>query len=70
MRESTIYSVELINIREELEILRNRPMCYTQNTIPDSRDTINFGDYKRNPIEFLERVNEWLNQTKENRWRS
>ena len=67
-RIDDIQGRELINIGEELEILHNQPMCYTQNTIPDSRDTINFRDYKRNPIEFLERVNEWLNRTKENRW--
>ena len=56
------------HIQEELGILQNRPMHCYQNVMPDHRETINFRDYKRNPMEFLERVTEFLNRTRENRW--
>ena len=56
------------NIQEELGILQSRPVHCHQNLISDHRETIYFKDYRRNPIDFLERVTEWLNRTRENRW--
>ena len=46
----------------------NRPTQgqYIQNM--DNRDTINFKNYKKNPIEFLERGEENLARNRENRW--
>ena len=34
----------------------------------DNRDTINFRNYKRNPIEFLKRVEELIIKNRETRW--
>ena len=34
----------------------------------DGRENIDFRAYKKNPLEFLERVDEVLNRNKENRW--
>ena len=45
-----------------------RPTCNAQHTIQDSRENVNFRDYRRNPLEFLERVEEILNRLKETRW--
>ena len=46
----------------------SRSTCNTQHTIQDSRESVNFRDYRRNPLEFLGRVDEILNRSKENRW--
>ena len=47
-------------MREEIEVIRNRPI-QGQYLLPnDNRDTINFKNYRRNPIEFLARVEENL----------
>ena len=45
-----------------------RPTCNAQDTTQDSRESVNFRDYRRNPLEFLGRVEEILNRLKENRW--
>ena len=59
---------EILQMREEIEIIRNRPAQgpYIQPT--DNRDVINFKNYKKNPIEFLEQVDENLTRIRENRW--
>ena len=59
---------ELINIREELEVLRNRPMSYTHIPLGENRKIINFKEYRKNPLEFLERLEELISRTKDNRW--
>ena len=63
-----IQQKEIINLKEEIEILKHRPMSYVPTPIGENRDVINFRDYRQNPLEFLERLEEWLNRTKENRW--
>ena len=55
-----IWRRELINIREELEIIRNRPMNYTPVPWGENREVINFKDYRRIPLEFLVRLEELL----------
>ena len=59
---------EIVQMREEIEIIHNRPVQgqYIQPT--DNRDVINFKNYKKNPIEFLERIDENLTRIRENRW--
>ena len=59
---------ELLNIREELEMIRNRPIHVQHLQNLDNRETITFKHYKRNPLEFLERVEEQLARNRENRW--
>ena len=63
-----IQHTQLRNIQEEIARMNYRPMCSTHYTVLDNRENINFKDYRRNPIEFLERVDEGLNRMKENRW--
>ena len=45
-----------------------RPACSVQHNMLDNRENVNFKNYPRNPVEFLERVDECLQRTKENRW--
>ena len=45
---------------------RSITVPYTQHI--DDRETINFKAYRRNPMEFLERVGEQIMRTGENRW--
>ena len=59
-RIEDIQKRELINIREELEMLRNRPISYTHIPLGEGKETINFKDYNRNPLEFLERIEELI----------
>ena len=57
-----------LNIQEEVDRLNiTRPTCSTYHTTLENRDSVNFKDYRKNPIEFLERINEKLSQMKENR---
>lgn len=43
---------EMVNIREELKAIKNRPIHIPNIQLWDNRETINFWDYKRNPMEF------------------
>ena len=63
-----IQNREITKIREELEIINNRPPIISQFQHIDNREAINFKSYKRNPMEFMERVGEQLSKTRENRW--
>ena len=63
-----IQEVQLKNLREDLDRVSYRPACSVQHNMLDNRENINFKNYRRNPVEFLERVDECLQRTKENRW--
>ena len=43
-------------------------MSYTQIPLGENRDVINFKEYRRNPLEFLERLEEMFSRNKVNRW--
>ena len=59
---------EIVQMREEIEVIRNRPI-QGQYLLPnDNRDVINFKNYRRNPIEFLARIEEHLTRITETRW--
>ena len=59
---------EIVQMREEIEVIRNRPI-QGQYLLPnDNRDVINFNNYRRNPVEFLARVEEHLARIRETRW--
>ena len=51
-----IHQRELVNIREELEMIRSRPFSISNIQTNDNREGINFKNYKKNPMEFLERI--------------
>ena len=57
-----------LNIQEEMDRLNIRPTCSTHHTTLENRDSVNFKDYRKYPIEFLEGVNEGLSRMKGNRW--
>ena len=59
---------EIAKIREELEVINSSPPIISQFQHMDNREVINFKQYKRNLMEFLERVDEQLAKTRENRW--
>lgn len=48
--------------KEELEAVENRPIQICNLQFWDNRKPIKFRDYKRNPIEFLERVGRKYNK--------
>ena len=53
-RIEEIQQREIAKIREELEVINNRPPVMTQYQHMDNREVINFKQYRRNPMEFLE----------------
>ena len=55
-------------IRDEMNHLRTYPAIMTSVSQLDGRENIDFRTYKRNPIEFLERVEEAIARNRENRW--
>ena len=59
---------ELVNIHNELEFFRNRPFNLSNISNTENRGVINFQNYKRNPMEFLERFDENLMKHCETRW--
>lgn len=63
-----IQQKELINIREELENLRNRPVNFMTNSWKEEKEMINFKEYRKNPVEFLGRIDDFLKKNKINTW--
>lgn len=59
---------ELVLVKEELERIRNRPVHIATGIMAEHKETINFKNHKRNPMEFLARLNEHLQKQGENRW--
>ena len=53
-----------LNIKESIEILQNRPMYLAHHIAPEQKENINFKIYTGNPIEFLERLDEWFSRIK------
>ena len=44
------------NLQGDVDRIGSRSTCNTQHAIQDSRESVNFRDYRRNPLEFLGRV--------------
>ena len=59
---------ELVNIREELEMIRNRQFHVPNFQFTDYREKINFKNYRRNLMELLERIEENITKNRETRW--
>ena len=57
-----------LRLQEEINALKDRPIMTSHVLCSENRETINFKNYKRNPIEFIERVEENLARTRETRW--
>ena len=55
-------------LQEEINALKDRPLMSSHVSCSENREIVNFKNYKRNPIEFLERVEESLARTREIRW--
>ena len=43
-------------------------MSYTQVLLGENKEVISFKEYRKNPLEFIERLEEYINRVKENRW--
>ena len=56
------------NLQERLEALRNTPILNTHTCHSENREVINFQNYRRNPMEFLERMEEFIGRNRETRW--
>ena len=59
---------ELNNFREEINLFRSQPIQVTGVTNVENRELINFKNYRKNPMEFIERVEENIARTRETRW--
>ena len=59
---------EFNNFREEINLFRSQPIQMTGIPNMDNRETINFKTYKKNPMEFIERVEENIARNRETRW--
>ena len=53
--------------QEEMEAIRNRPTNFTNIPINENREWLNFRQYKRKPMEFLARVEEYMTKHRSNR---
>ena len=49
-------------------MIRNRPTGYNHFPISENREWLNFRQYKRKPMEFLARIEEYLEKHRGNRW--
>ena len=54
-------------MQEELDALREKPCNNTHIITSKNREVINFRSYRRNPIEFLKRVEELIEKNRETR---
>ena len=54
--------------QEEMEAIRNRPTNFTNIPINENREWLNFRQYKRKPMEFLARIEEYMAKHRSNRW--
>ena len=63
-------SIREKQMQEELDALREKPYNHTQFITSENREMINFRSYRRNPIEFLKRVEELIEKNRETRWSS
>ena len=59
---------EFNDIRDEMNRLRTFPSVLSGLTHLDGREQIDFRAYIKNPLEFLERVEEIISRNRENRW--
>ena len=59
---------EFSDLRDEMNRLRAFPNILAGLPHLDGREHIDFRAYIKNPLEFLERVDEVLNRNRENRW--
>ena len=55
-------------MQEELDALRDKPCNNAHIITSENRELINVRSYRRNPIEFLERVKEMIEKNRETRW--
>ena len=54
--------------RDEINSLKNRQCTGAHTTCEENREIIDFQNYRRNPMLFLERVEEKIAKTGEDRW--
>ena len=57
-----------LQIQEEVDSWRDRTCQHNHVTNHDNRESINFRNYKRNPMEFLKRLEELVTRNREKRW--
>ena len=55
-------------MQEELDALRDKPCNNTHIITSENRELINFRSYRRNPMEFLKRVEETIEKNRDTRW--
>ena len=59
---------ELDDLRDEMHRLQTIPNLLSGLTHLDNRDQIEFRTYYKNPLEFLERIEEIIRRNRESRW--
>ena len=64
----TKFTRQVRQSKEEMEVIRNRPTNFTNFPMNESREWLNFRQYKRKPMEFLARIEEYMAEHRGNRW--
>ena len=54
--------------QEEMEVIRNWQTNFMDIPINENREWLNFRQYKRKPMEFLARIEEYITKHRGNRW--
>ena len=57
-----------LQLQEEVDSWRDRTCQNSHTNNHENRESINFRNYKRNPMEFLKRLEEVIIRNRENRW--
>ena len=57
-----------LQLQEEVDSWRDRTCQHSHTNNHENRESINFRNYKRNPMEFLKRLEEVITRNRENRW--
>ena len=56
--------------QEEIELVRTRPTNINSTHTTESREGINFKNYRKTPMEFIARIDEHFNKYRITRWNS
>ena len=59
---------DISTLQEELAMLRNRPAGAVTACQNSPRETLKFRNYESNPMDYIQRLDELLRRTGENRW--
>ncbi len=62
------YQRDLNQLREDMDRYQNRPICQASGNYNVMKEEIKFINYVRNPMEYINRLTEFIARNRENRW--